>query len=68
MADEKKKQEHQRWVKEEFDETEREKRKANQFYKSKIKRADFTNRAMMEGKMIHGVMGKPGRKGRGNKR
>ena len=68
MGDEKKKQEHKLWIKEEFEETEREKRKLQQFYKSKMKRVGFTDKAMVEGKMIHGVMGKPGRKGRGSKR
>lgn len=68
MPEEKKKQEHEFWVREEFEEAEREKRKARQFYKSKIKRTGFGGKAMMEGKMIHGTMGKPGRGPRGSKR
>ncbi|MFH0732661.1 MAG: hypothetical protein V2A72_07065 [Candidatus Omnitrophota bacterium] len=68
MEDDKKKQEHKFWVNEEIEEGNREKKKAQQFYKDKIKRTGFSGRALMEGKMIHGIEGKPGRGTRGNKR
>lgn len=68
MAEEKEKEKHEFWVKEEFEEGKREKKKAKQFYKSKIKRTGFGSKAMQEGKMIHGTMGKPGRGPRGHKR
>lgn len=68
MGEEKNQQKHQLWIKEEFEEGEREKRKAAQFYKSKISRTGFNIKAKMEGKMTHGVEGRRGRAGRGNKR
>ena len=66
--EDKKRKGHESWVKEELEEGKREKKKARQFYKSKIKRTGFDGKAMMEGKMIHGTRGKPGRGPRGHKR
>ena len=68
MAEEKEKKKHEFWVKEEFEEAKREKKKAKQFYKSKIKRTGFDGKAKIEGKIIHGTRGKPGRGVRGSKR
>ncbi len=68
MPEEKEKKKHEFWVKEEFEEAKREKKKAKQFYKRKIKRTGFGSKAMLGGKIIHGTRGKPGRGARGSKR
>lgn len=68
IMEDKKRKEHEFWVKEELEEAKREKKKAQQFYKSKIKRTGFGEKAMIEGKKIHGTRGKPGHGPRGSKR
>ena len=57
---------HKDWVKEEFDEGKREKKKTAGFQEKLIKKVDLRNNAMLKGKMTHGTKGKPTHGPRGN--
>ena len=53
------KNKHQKWLKEEFEETKREKKKVIGFQKKLAKGMDFRKKAMFKGKFTHGTRGKP---------
>jgi hypothetical protein len=59
-------QQHRAWVKEEFDETKREKKKMFGFQKKFTKWYNSKTRAMFGGKFTHGTQGKPTHGPRGN--
>ncbi|NQT95923.1 MAG: hypothetical protein HQ572_05675 [Candidatus Omnitrophica bacterium] len=66
MEEKDKNKEHKDQVKEELDETIREKRKFFGFKKNLGKGIDQRKRAMFGGKFTHGTRGKPGHGPRGN--
>ena len=69
MADEEKKankDEHRDWVKEEFDEGDREKKKAFGFEKKIVNKVDLRKKPALRGKFTHGTRGKPTHGPRGN--
>ena len=57
---------HKGWVKEEFDETRREKKRIFGFQKKLFGKFDFRNTAWFKGKFTHGTQGKPTHGPRGN--
>lgn len=60
------KAEHREWIRREFDETKREKKKAFGFQGKFRKGVDLRQKAMFGGKFTHGTMGKPTHGPRGN--
>lgn len=65
VKDEKAK-ERKEWVRQEIEESKREKRKASGFQKKLIKGLDSRKKAMFAGKFTHGTRGKPTHGPRGN--
>lgn len=60
------KQEHREWIREEFNESKREKKKIFGFAKKLARGFDLRKRAMFGGKFTHGTKGKPTHGPRGN--
>ena len=58
--------EHRDWVKEEFNEGKREKKKAFGFEKKIVSKVDLRKKATLKGKFTHGTKGKPTHGPRGN--
>jgi hypothetical protein len=59
-------QKHREWIKEEFEEGKREKKKVSGFQKKIAEGMDYHKKAMLKGKFTHGTMGKPTHGPRGN--